>query len=61
MNTFGTAVDVTLAEPRLEAFLPVDEASAAALDRLARKARVERNRLNFSDVVRKDGACGTLG
>ncbi|MER7707761.1 helix-turn-helix transcriptional regulator [Kitasatospora sp. NPDC097605] len=31
VTTFATAVDVTLAELRLEAFLPVDEATAAAL------------------------------
>ncbi|WP_377267027.1 helix-turn-helix domain-containing protein [Peterkaempfera sp. SMS 1(5)a] len=31
VTTFATAVDVTLAELKLEAFLPVDEATAAAL------------------------------
>ncbi|MGW6915990.1 helix-turn-helix domain-containing protein [Kitasatospora sp. NPDC054939] len=31
ITTFATAVDVTLAELKLEAFLPVDEATAAAL------------------------------
>jgi transcriptional regulator with XRE-family HTH domain len=31
VTTFATAVDVTLAELKLEAFLPVDEASAAIL------------------------------
>ncbi|KOV11275.1 XRE family transcriptional regulator [Streptomyces sp. XY431] len=31
VTTFATAVDVTLAELRLEAFLPVDEPTAAAL------------------------------
>ncbi|MGI5243583.1 helix-turn-helix domain-containing protein [Dactylosporangium sp. CA-139066] len=35
LTRFGTAVDVTLAELRLEAFLPADEASAAALMALA--------------------------
>jgi transcriptional regulator with XRE-family HTH domain len=34
LTRFGTAVDVTLAELRLEAFLPADEASAAALGSL---------------------------
>ena len=28
---FGTPIDVTLAEPAIEAFLPADEATAAAL------------------------------
>jgi hypothetical protein len=31
---FGTAVDVTVAELRLEAFLPADEATASVLTRL---------------------------
>lgn len=35
VTTFATAVDVTLAELKLEAFLPVDEPSAAALRRFA--------------------------
>ncbi|WP_433058892.1 helix-turn-helix domain-containing protein [Dactylosporangium sp. CS-033363] len=34
LTHFGTAVDVTLAELRLEAFLPADEATAAALAEL---------------------------
>jgi hypothetical protein len=29
--TFGTAIDVTLAEPSIEAFFPADEATAAYL------------------------------
>ncbi|MQA88603.1 MAG: helix-turn-helix domain-containing protein [Streptosporangiales bacterium] len=33
---FGTAVDVTVAELRLEAFLPADEATASALTKLGR-------------------------
>ena len=35
LTSFATAVDVTLSELRLEAFLPADEATAAALRRLA--------------------------
>jgi hypothetical protein len=31
LTTFGTAVDVTVAELSLEAFLPADEATAALL------------------------------
>lgn len=31
---FGTAVDVTVAELRLEAFLPADQATASILTRL---------------------------
>jgi len=33
ITTFATAVDVTIAELKLEAFLPVDEATAAVLTR----------------------------
>jgi hypothetical protein len=33
LTRFGTAVDVTLAELRMEAFLPADEATAALLGR----------------------------
>ena len=33
VTTFGTAVDITLAELSIEAFLPADEATAAALRR----------------------------
>jgi transcriptional regulator with XRE-family HTH domain len=36
LTHFGTATDVTLAELRLEAFLPDDEATAAALTNLVR-------------------------
>lgn len=36
LTHFGTAVDVTLAELRLEAFLPADPATAAALARFDR-------------------------
>jgi hypothetical protein len=32
---FGTAVDITVAELRLEAFLPADEATASLLTELA--------------------------
>jgi transcriptional regulator with XRE-family HTH domain len=35
LTHFGTAVDVTVAELRLEAFLPADEATAAILTKLA--------------------------
>jgi hypothetical protein len=31
ISTFATAVDVTISELRLEAFLPVDQATAALL------------------------------
>ena len=31
ITTFATAVDVTISELRLEAFLPVDQATAALL------------------------------
>lgn len=31
MTTFATAIDVTLAELKLEAFLPADQATAHAL------------------------------
>ena len=36
LTHFGTAVDVTLAELWLEAFVPADEATAARLAQLAR-------------------------
>ena len=39
LTDFGTALDVTLAELRLEAFLPADDATAAALAEVARTAR----------------------
>jgi transcriptional regulator with XRE-family HTH domain len=38
LTHFGTAVDVTIAELRLEAFLPADEATAAALTELTARA-----------------------
>ncbi len=31
MTTFGTAIDITLAELSIEAFLPADDATAAVL------------------------------
>ena len=37
LTHFGTAVDVTIAELRLEAFLPADEATAAILTHLVRE------------------------
>jgi hypothetical protein len=47
LTTFATAVDVTLSELRLEAFLPTDEHTAAVLQARqvaasTRKKRVER-------------------
>jgi transcriptional regulator with XRE-family HTH domain len=39
LSHFGTAVDVTLAELRLEAFLPADEATASILTGLARSTQ----------------------
>ncbi|MFD0855115.1 hypothetical protein ACFQ07_22935, partial [Actinomadura adrarensis] len=39
ITQFGTAVDVTVAELRLEAFLPADEETANALHELGRSAR----------------------
>jgi hypothetical protein len=33
LTHFGTAVDVTVAELRMEAFLPADEATASTFDR----------------------------
>jgi hypothetical protein len=37
LTSFATAVDVTLAELRLEAFLPADQASAEILRRRAER------------------------
>jgi len=34
ITTFATAIDVTVAELKLEAFLPADQATAAILARL---------------------------
>ncbi len=39
---FGTAVDVTVSELRLEAFLPADETTASALAELDRARRRRR-------------------
>jgi transcriptional regulator with XRE-family HTH domain len=39
ITTFATAVDVTIAELKLEAFLPVDQATASILSRQAPRAR----------------------
>jgi hypothetical protein len=36
VTTFATAVDVTLAELKLEAFLPADQATADALSQAGR-------------------------
>ncbi|MFI5931179.1 hypothetical protein [Actinoplanes sp. NPDC051494] len=38
LTPFGTAVDVTVAELRLEAFLPADDATAALLSALSASA-----------------------
>jgi hypothetical protein len=38
ITSFATAVDVTLSELKLEAFLPADLATAAALARAARQS-----------------------
>jgi len=38
LTHFGTAIDVTLAELRLEAFLPADDATAALLDEMVGRA-----------------------
>jgi hypothetical protein len=38
ITSFATAVDVTLSELRLEAFLPADQATAAVLMREGREA-----------------------
>ena len=38
VTTFGTAVDITLAELRLEAFLPADDETAAILEHSASDA-----------------------
>jgi hypothetical protein len=37
LTHFATAVDVTVAELKMEAFLPADEPTAAALNELARR------------------------
>ncbi len=42
LTHFGTAVDVTVAELRLEAFLPADEATARILNDLGRATRRRR-------------------
>jgi hypothetical protein len=38
ITSFATAVDVTLSELKLEAFLPADQATAAALRQESREA-----------------------
>jgi transcriptional regulator with XRE-family HTH domain len=49
LTHFGTATDVTIAELRLEAFLPADEATGAALAQLVTGEHV-------SDIQHADGA-----
>jgi hypothetical protein len=44
LTHFGTATDVTIAELRLEAFLPADEATSAALTELVTTPRGGRRR-----------------
>jgi hypothetical protein len=40
-TVFGTAVDVTLAEVRIETFFPADDANALAMTKMGR--RIEKN------------------
>jgi MmyB-like transcription regulator ligand binding domain len=42
ITSFATAVDVTISEPRLEAFLPADEATATLLAKHAERTGAER-------------------
>jgi hypothetical protein len=42
LTRFGTAVDVTVAELRLEAFLPADEETAAILSRAGSRRTTRR-------------------
>jgi hypothetical protein len=44
ITTFATAVDVTISELRLEAFLPVDQASAAILAAVAQSPASVRDK-----------------
>ena len=44
VTTFATAVDVTLAELKLEAFLPADQATAEALFPRRRRTRRRMSR-----------------
>jgi len=52
LTHFGTAVDVTIAELRLEAFLPADEATAAILASLAGRRDQGTERAGGSPPVR---------
>ena len=52
VSTFATAVDVTVSELRLEAFLPVDEASTAVLRGLSDPGRKVSAFWTFSTSVR---------
>jgi hypothetical protein len=52
VSTFATAVDVTVSELRLEAFLPVDEASTAVLRGLSDPGRTVSAFWTFSTSVR---------
>jgi len=52
VSTFATAVDVTVSELRLEAFLPVDEASTAVLRGLSDAGRTVSAFWTFSTSVR---------
>lgn len=53
VSTFATAVDVTVSELRLEAFLPVDEASTAVLRELSEPRRTVGAFWTFSSGVRE--------
>jgi hypothetical protein len=44
LTSFATAVDITLAELHLEAFLPADDATATILHARASAARSDRSR-----------------
>jgi transcriptional regulator with XRE-family HTH domain len=52
VSTFATATDVTVSELRLEAFLPVDEASTAVLRGLSEPGRTVGAFWTFSSSVR---------
>ncbi|GLW98833.1 helix-turn-helix transcriptional regulator [Microtetraspora sp. NBRC 16547] len=53
LTHFGTAVDVTVAELRMEAFLPADAATASALAELGRAAPGSASRKRHQDPQNK--------
>ena len=65
VSTFATAVDVTVSELRLEAFLPVDGASTAVLRELSDPGRTVTAFWEFNDGgvsdVQRQRAFGLLG